>query len=103
MLLRETQGQLTLEEIAGRMNISARTIDRNLKKEHLQFRELAQQVRFERAQALLAQPGATVSGVALQLGFSDAANFTRAFRRHSGATPSDFLKNRQRPSPDISL
>ena len=66
MLLRETDRQLTLDEIAGRMNISARTIDRNLKKEHLQFRDLAQQVRFERAQSLLAQPGATVSGVALR-------------------------------------
>ncbi|MFC5610206.1 helix-turn-helix domain-containing protein [Variovorax soli] len=92
MLLRETDRQLTLDEIAGRMNISARTIDRNLKKEHLQFRDLAQQVRFERAQSLLARPGATVSGVAQQLGFSDAANFTRAFRRHSGLTPTDFLK-----------
>jgi len=95
MLLHETQGQVTLEDIASRMNISARTIDRNLKKEHLQFRELAQQVRFERAQALLTQPGATVSGVADKLGFSDAANFTRAFRRYSGATPSDFLREQQ--------
>ena len=95
MLLRETQGQLTLDEIAGRMNISARTIDRNLRKEGLQFRELAQQIRFERAQALLARPGATISAVAQQLGFSDAANFTRAFRRHSGSTPSAFLKSRQ--------
>jgi len=90
MLLRETLGRVTLEDIARRMNISARTIDRNLKKEHLQFRELSQQVRFERASELLLQPGATVSGVAEQLGFSDAANFTRAFRRHAGVAPSDF-------------
>ncbi len=91
MLLRETQGQqVTLEDIARRMNISARTIDRNLKKENLQFRELSQQVRFERASALLAQPGATVSAVAEQLGFSDAANFARAFKRHAGVAPSDF-------------
>lgn len=98
MLLRETQGQqLTLEDIARRMNISARTIDRNLKKEELQFRDLSQQVRFERASELLLQPGATVSGVAEQLGFSDAANFTRAFRRHAGVAPSDFkLKAEQK-------
>lgn len=91
MLLRETQGQqVTLDDIAQRMNISARTIDRNLKKEHLQFRELSQQVRFERARELLVQGGATVSKVAEQLGFSDTANFTRAFRRHCGVTPSEF-------------
>ncbi|RZL90592.1 MAG: AraC family transcriptional regulator [Variovorax sp.] len=91
MLLRETQGQqVTLDDIARRMNISARTIDRNLKKEHLQFRELSQQVRFERARELLAQGRATVSQVAEQLGFSDTANFSRAFRRHCGVTPSEF-------------
>lgn len=92
MLLRETNGQLTLEDIAARMNISARTIDRNLKKEHLGFRELSQQVRFERAKHLLGQPGATVSGVAEQLGFSDSANFARAFRKQSGTTPSEFVR-----------
>lgn len=91
MLLRETQGQqVTLDDIARRMNISARTIDRNLKKENLQFRDLSQQVRFERARALLAQPGAAVSRVAEQLGFSDTANFSRAFRRYCGVTPSEF-------------
>ena len=91
MLLREAQGQqLTLDDIARRMNISARTIDRNLKKEQLQFRDLSQQVRFERAREQLAQPGITVSRVAQELGFSDAANFSRAFRRHCGLTPSEF-------------
>src|SRR5262249_38846117 len=41
MLLRETDGrQLTLEDIAQRLRLSARTIDRNLKKEGVQFREL---------------------------------------------------------------
>ncbi|MGJ7512062.1 helix-turn-helix domain-containing protein [Variovorax sp. GT1P44] len=100
MLLRETQGQqVTLDDIAQRMNISARTIDRNLKKEHLQFRELSQQVRFERARALLAQPDSTVSRVAEQLGFSDTANFSRAFRRHCGVTPSEFQRQ---PRPGAS-
>ncbi|MGO4396555.1 helix-turn-helix domain-containing protein [Variovorax sp. M-6] len=90
MLLRESTGQVTLDGIAQRMNISARTIDRNLKKEHLNFRDLSQQVRFERARELLGERGATVARVAEQLGFSDAANFSRAFRRHAGVTPGEF-------------
>jgi len=93
MLLREAQGQqITLEEIAQRMNISARTVDRNLRKEHLTFRDLSQQVRLERARELLMQRGATVSRVAEQLGFSDAANFSRAFRRHAGVSPGAFQR-----------
>lgn len=93
MLLREAQGrQVTLDEIARRMNISERTIDRHLKKETLQFRDLSQQVRFERARELLAQRGTSVARVAQQLGFTDSANFSRAFRRHAGKTPSAFQR-----------
>jgi AraC-like DNA-binding protein len=93
MLLREAQGrQVTLDDIARRMNISERTIDRHLKKEALQFRDLSQQVRFERARELLAQRGTSAARVAEQLGFTDAANFSRAFRRHAGKTPSAFQR-----------
>jgi AraC-like DNA-binding protein len=91
MMLREAQGELvTLDDLARRISVSARTIDRHLKKESLQFRDLSQQVRFERACELLEQPGATVAQVALSLGFSDAANFSRAFRRVLGVAPSDY-------------
>lgn len=91
MMLREAQGEmLTLEDLASRLKISVRTLDRYLKKEDLNFRELSQQVRFERACELLRVPGATVVQVALNLGFSDAANFSRAFRRVMGVAPSEF-------------
>ncbi len=91
MLLREAQGrQVTLDDIAWRMNISGRTIDRKLRQERLQFRALSQKVRFDRARDLLAQRSHSIADVAEQLGFTDAANFTRAFRRHTGATPSEF-------------
>ena len=94
MLLREAQGQqVTLDDIARRMNISARTIDRSLKKENLQFRDLSQKVRFERARERLANPRIAVGRVAEELGFSDAANFSRAFKRHCGLTPSEFQAN----------
>ena len=92
MLLRETEGQqLTLEDIAQRLHLSTRTIDRRLKKEGLAFRDLAQQVRFERARQLLSEGGASVSEVALRLGFSDCSNFSRAFRRIAGVAPSSLL------------
>ena len=91
MLLRESPGRLiTLEDLARRIKVSPRSIDRYLKKEQLQFRTLAEQVRFERACELLAQPGVTVSQVALQLGFSDSASFSRSFRRVVGSAPSAF-------------
>jgi AraC-like DNA-binding protein len=93
MMLRQTQGErVTLDDLARRVSLSARTIDRHLKKEGLQFRDLAQQVRFERACELLSSPSATVAQVAADLGFSDAANFSRAFRREVGMTPGEYQR-----------
>lgn len=101
MLLREAEGaQITLETLAQRTRVSARTIDRHLKKENLQFRDLVQQVRFEQARAWLRQPGATVAQVALRSGFSDAANFGRAFKRAMGVSPGEY--QRGEPGEDKS-
>lgn len=93
MVLREARGeQITLEDLARRVNVSARTIDRHLKKEGLGFRELSDKVRFERACELLCAEGASIVDVALHLGFSDAANFSRAFKRVVGVSPGEYQK-----------
>jgi len=78
---------VTLEGIARRAGVSSKTIDRHLHKEGLRFREAADKVRYERACELLCAPGASVTQVALQLGFSDTANFSRSFRRVAGIAP----------------
>ncbi|MBA2960928.1 MULTISPECIES: AraC family transcriptional regulator [Ramlibacter] len=93
MLLRESRGhRLTLDEIATRIDVSTRTIDRHLLKENLQFRTLAQEVFLERARRLLAEPGATVEEVAHALGFAEAAGFTRAFRKATGVSPAAYRR-----------
>lgn len=93
MVLRDARGEpVTLEDIAKHVKVSARTIDRHLKKEGLGFRELSDKVRFEHACEKLCRPGATVAEVALQLSFSDAANFSRAFRRVMGVTPGEYQR-----------
>ena len=94
MLLRQAEGVLlTLDDLAQRINVSSRTIDRYLKKENLQFRDISHRVRFERACELLAGRNATVVQVACSLGFSDAANFSRAFRRVVGMSPSEYQRS----------
>lgn len=98
MVLREARGdQVTLEDLARRVNVSARTIDRHLKKEGLGFRELSDKVRFERACEMLSVAGASITDVALQLGFSDTANFSRAFRRVVGTSPGEHQRKTTRP------
>jgi AraC-like DNA-binding protein len=99
MMLREAQGQqLTLDALARRMQVSVRTIDRCLKRENLQFRDLANKVRIETACRMLISGEATVNKVALRLGFTEPANFSRAFRRFTGLTPSAYRLQVQ-PTP----
>lgn len=99
MVLRNARSEpITLEELARRVNVSPRTIDRYLKQEGMGFRQLSDKVRFEQACELLSVEGASVSAVAVQLGFSDAANFSRAFRRVMGMLPSEYQANLSRLS-----
>lgn len=91
MMLRESpEQQLTLDALARRLNVSPRTIDRCLKRENLQFRDLAQKIRIETACRMLMSNKATVNEVAQRVGFTSAGNFSRSFRRFTGLTPSAY-------------
>ena len=48
-------------------------------------------VRMQRAERML-QAGAPVSEIAFRLGYESDAGFSRAFRRHAGASPSDWRR-----------
>src|SRR5262249_32595173 len=58
MMLREARGQqLTLDQMAQRLQVSGRTVARALKKEGLEFREMSQQTMLDQARDLLRVPG----------------------------------------------
>jgi AraC-like DNA-binding protein len=76
-----------LGEVAARLRLSERTLVRRLGERGASFRALVDEVRRRRAAALLADPRVPVSEVAYRLGYTDPANFGRAFRRWFGASP----------------
>lgn len=89
MMLREAADSLlTLEELAHTLNLSPRTLDRYLVQENTGFRALRAQVHQERAQALLDNPVLSITQIAHELGYTDASNFSRAYQRLTGQTPS---------------
>lgn len=90
MLGQAADGQPKLEELAQILNLSPRTLERRLGLEGHRFRDLARQARFDRACALLAAERLSVTQIAYQLGYTDVANFTRAFRREAGVAPSAY-------------
>jgi AraC-like DNA-binding protein len=92
LLPREDGGFHALEEIARRMHVSPRTLKRRLAASGTTFTDLLDELRREGALRLLDNRQLTIESIADQLGYSDVANFTRAFRRWTGTTPATFRK-----------
>jgi AraC-like DNA-binding protein len=67
-----------------------RTLHRHLHLEGQAFRRIADEVRFEIAREMLAHTDMALSQVAAALKYSELSAFTRAFRRWSGQTPSEW-------------
>ena len=69
---------------------SVRTLQRELSRLGTSYSELVQQVRFEEAVELLADPAEKIIDIGLALGYEDASHFARAFRRTSGVSPRQY-------------
>ncbi len=82
------------DEVAAALGMSARTMRRRLSDDQTSFRKVLDQVRCTLARTYLEQPGMSVAEVAFLVGFSDVANFHRAFRRWTGSTPGAFKKRK---------
>jgi AraC-like DNA-binding protein len=76
--------------VAAASGLSVRTLQRHLAEAGLTYSKLVDQVRFKRATALLQQPNAKLLEIASELGYTDPANFARAFRRWSGVSPREY-------------
>jgi AraC-like DNA-binding protein len=87
LLLRREGGYRTLAELAEQLHLSARTLKRKLKEQGTSYSDLLEQARRSEATRLLASDS-SIEQIAAWLGYSDAANFTRAFRRWTGRTPA---------------
>jgi len=79
---------LPLDETARALNLSARTLKRRLAEHGTTYRAVIDELRLERAQRLLADRTLSMERIADRLGYSDVANFTRAFKRWTGKTPA---------------
>ncbi len=83
-----------VEDVARRMGMSARSLQRALAGERSTYREVVDGVRKDLALWHLRQPNISVAQVALLLGFSEPSAFHRSFKRWPGATPRTFRSER---------
>jgi AraC-like DNA-binding protein len=76
----------SLSNVARELGMAERSLKRRLAQRGTSFSELVDSRRHRAALELL-RAGHAVEEIAEQLGYSDAANFTRAFRRWTGKSP----------------
>lgn len=77
-------------EVADALHVSERTLKRRLQDEGTSFQALLDQVRQRDAQQLLANPALAIKQVAEAVGYSDPANFARAFAKWTGLSPREW-------------
>ena len=79
-----------LEAIASRMHMTSRTLRRKLTQEGSGFQQLKDNVRRDQAIGFFEDTSLTMSEIGRRLGFTEPATFTRAFKKWTGVSPSDY-------------
>jgi len=51
--------------------------------------------RMDRARSLLRRPALSVTQIGIQIGFRESSSFTKAFRRFTGLTPTEYRRHRE--------
>ena len=80
-------------QIADSISISLRKMQRKLKEENTSYRALLEETRRELALQYMKEHRHSISEITYMLGFSEPSNFTRAFKRWTGYSPSDYRNN----------
>jgi len=81
-----------MSDAAQALHLSERTLRRQLAEEESSFSEIHDRLRTELALELLQDAELSIAAVGNQLGFNDAREFRRAFKRWTGHTPSDIRR-----------
>ncbi|MBE1161869.1 AraC family transcriptional regulator [Dyella acidiphila] len=79
-----------MEEVSQALCMSSRTLKRKLRLLGLNFRQLVDEARKSEVLRDVLNTGMTIDEIAERRGYSDAANLTRAFRRWTGESPSQY-------------
>ncbi len=84
------QGYPLPEQLANAMHVSSRTLRRRLQMQGGSYQQLLEEARRRDALILLDKASLEIQKVAELLGYSNPANFTRAFKEWTGRTPSQY-------------
>ena len=89
-LMIENDETPSMKQVVAAAGMSARSFQRQLKEEGASFSDLLADIRRTETLKRLKEQNLTIAAIASDLGYSDQATFTRAFRRWTGVPPSRF-------------
>ncbi|MGH8419819.1 MAG: AraC family transcriptional regulator [Pseudomonas sp.] len=84
------EGEPSADRIAQHLHLSLRSLQRHLADEGCSYDLLLNQCRQNLALQHMRDPGSSLSEIAYLLGFADTSSFSRAFKRWTGMTPSQY-------------
>ena len=82
--------QLTMDDVARELEMSARSLRRRMTSEGVSYVELVTLNRMNTAKRMLERPNASIQETAYAMGFASPAAFHRAFKRWTGITPKEY-------------
>jgi len=91
----------TLTEVAQTLHVTPRTLIRRLRRLGTSYQAITDEFLRTRAQEMLGNEGITIKEVAAALGFDNAANFGKAFKRWCGVSPGRYRARRHDNRDDL--
>lgn len=87
MLVGLLERRPVLDFLCARLGVSRRTLQRRFEEAGSRFSDCLARTLEAEAKRLLAQPTPSIGAVGLELGYADAAHFSRAFQGWTGLSP----------------
>jgi len=87
-------GLPSLSQLARGMSTTPRTLKRHLSKEGTTYKAISADIRKKKAVNLIQTTTFSMAQVAFELGYSDPANFYRAFKSWTGHNPGYYRRNK---------
>ncbi len=86
-------GQISEESIASSINVSQRSLQRKLREQGMSFTQLLENTRRDLSQQYVRDPQHSFNEIGFLLGFAEPGNFSRAFKRWYGKSPSQYRQD----------
>lgn len=85
-----SSGELSMDHVAAVLGMHRRTLDRRLKQYGIRYSDVLESLQCDVARQLLRDTDLQIQQIAESLRYASAANFSTAFRRWTGVTPSAY-------------